>query len=453
MQEGAMGLDNFDQTVIEESGTASDILSQFYNVEISQHSAKKYLAGIRLHLRHKAELPCDDVPISDMEELIIKGDGSQTTKRMVMLSESDKLDPPKIMLLMGYDPIQWELISCKTRRNYWDVSMKLRNDFTKKLGKSDGSWAETNVVSTEPHKETNHAYTVTISVKPIQAQITSSIVKQIFSGLQSPKLHKYKYVHDGCMLEIPMLDFHLGKLAWGKETGQDYDLNIAIDKYKKTITDIISRVKYYKIPIEKIVFPIGQDFYHFDTTTNTTTSGTQMDTDTRWKKMYKSGVELLIYAIEQLRAIAPVECMYVAGNHDKMLSYCATVTLNAYYKSIDSVTVDSSPTARKYIHYGKCLIGYSHGVEEGKRIQQLMQIEQPSAWANSLYREWHLGHLHKELVNEEGGIIIRRLSAITGTDAWHNEKGFIGAIQKTQAFIWDKNLGNMLIINSFGAGE
>ena len=77
-----------------------------------------------------------------------------------------------------------------------------------------------------------------------------------------------------------------------------------------------------------------------------------------------------------------------------------------------------------------------------------MQIEQPQAWGETIFREWHLGHLHSEHAKEVGGIIIRRISSITGTDAWHKEKGFIGAVRKAQAFVWDKELGKRLTIDS-----
>jgi len=428
-----MPLDSFDANVLSEHGLAQDILKKIYDRDISQNSARKYLTGIRIHLEHKAKMHGEERPISEMEEVVVKQDGSRTTTRMLLLSEEDQQDPTRIMTLMGYDPLQWELISCKSRRNYWDTTTKQKDE--------DGvTYAE---------KSTNHAFMVTLTVKPIKQMVTVDIIRQAVEGLKAVDLPKYEYKPGGLLLELPILDLHLGKLAWGEETGEDdYDLKIAEKLYRSTILDFIARVKAYGLQIERVVFPIGQDFFHVDTTTNTTTKGTAVDYDTRWEKMFVKGVELLAWAIEQLRAIAPVECMYVAGNHDKMLSYCATVTIQAWYREIDGVTVDITPTTRKYVKFGRCLIGYSHGKEEGKRISYLMQIEWPEAWGKSDFREWHLGDLHHEEAAETGGIIIRRISAITRTDAWHAEKGFLGAIRKAQAFIWDKEKGLQDIMNS-----
>lgn len=60
-----------------------------------------------------------------------------------------------------------------------------------------------------------------------------------------------------------------------------------------------------------------------------------------------------------------------------------------------------------------------------------------------------MGHFHSEKVREEGGIIFRNLGSVTGTDAWHYEQGYVGAVKKHQSFIWDyeKGLSEILITN------
>ena len=169
--------------------------------------------------------------------------------------------------------------------------------------------------------------------------------------------------------------------------------------------------------------------------------------DGRWEKIFTEGVEFLVWAVAELRRLAPVDIFYIPGNHDKMLSYCAVVTLAHAFSKAEGVTVDLSPTPRTYRGFGKCLVGFSHG-KEGKRIEKLMQVEQPKMWGKSLWREYHLGDKHSEKVWEDGGIIFRRISSITSTDGWHADSGFKGAIRKAQAFEWDKELGLINIQNS-----
>ena len=159
------------------------------------------------------------------------------------------------------------------------------------------------------------------------------------------------------------MDFHLGKLAWGEETGgQDYDLKIAEKLWRKTVADLLSKAELFGAP-ELVLFPIGQDYFHFDTPQTTTTSGTQLDSDTRWQKMYSKGVELLVWAVEQCRAIAPVKIIWIPGNHDTVLSYTATVGLAQRYAECKGVEVNLSPTRRKYFSYGSSLMASRNGLK------------------------------------------------------------------------------------------
>jgi hypothetical protein len=82
-----------------------------------------------------------------------------------------------------------------------------------------------------------------------------------------------------------------------------------------------------------------------------------------------------------------------------------------------------------------------------------MQVEAPEAWGASIWREMHMGHLHTERTVTKNGIVFRRISAITATDAWHAEKGFIGSVRQAQAFIWHKKNGLQVIVNSNVRGQ
>lgn len=422
-----MILDQFDLDVLSASGSPEEIMREFYGKRIGKNNATKYVQGIKTHIKTKERM---GEKRNDLNERVILGNGQITTKRMMLLSESDSNDPTRIMQLNGFDPLKWEMVSCKVRRNDWDSMMKLKDE--------DGK--------AYPHRETSHQYRVELTIKPIQDILSTEYIQKIFEELEPPEIMKVKYKGGSMLLELPIMDLHLGKLAWGAETGQDYDLKIAERLYKATVLDILGKVSGCNFDIEKIVFPVGQDFFHVDNSDSKTTAGTQVDIDSRWEKIYAVGIELLIWAIEQFRQIAPVDIMYVPGNHDTVLSYCAVYTLHARYGSCDGVNVDVSPTPRKYIHYGVNLIGYSHG-KEGKRIEHLMQQEQPKEWGDSIYREWHLGDLHHEEAQEIGGVKIRRISSITATDAWHAEKGY-RAIRMAQAFIWDKEKGRQFVIDS-----
>lgn len=243
------------------------------------------------------------------------------------------------------------------------------------------------------------------------------------------------------MLEVPIVDLHLGKLGWAPETGENYDYKIARQRYSFVMDEVVSRAS--QASIEKILFPISNDFFHFDTLEQTTSNKTPMDSDMRWPKLYSVGMQMFVKSIDALSEIAPIDVLLIPGNHDRMTGYYAIEYLYAWYRNIDHVNVHVSPMSRKYFEHGNTLIGYSHGDKEKGRIAGNMQVEAAKAWGRTKYREWHLAHEHSESSKELAGhgIIIRRLSSITGPDLWHADKGYVGSIPKQQCFLWDKETG------------
>ena len=63
-------------------------------------------------------------------------------------------------------------------------------------------------------------------------------------------------------------------------------------------------------------------------------------------------------------------------------------------------------------------------------------------WGRTQHRELHLGHLHTELVvDENSGLIVRRIGSPSGTDAWHYENRYVGSRKAHQLFLWHKEVG------------
>ena len=273
-------------------------------------------------------------------------------------------------------------------------------------------------------------------IDKIHSLVTEHFDNWNYDGPTIPLRPKVK---SNLMLEVPIVDLHLAKLAWEPETGENYDSKIAEKRFMEVIYDVVERSK--GMEFEQILFPIGNDFFNYDTIDGETTRGTAQSNDSRWQKMYLKGNELLIKAIDILKVIAPVKVFQIPGNHDFQTSFYAIVNLASYFRKDENVTVDTNPKTRKYIEFGKNLIGYTHGDKEKKRIFGNMQVEAAEAWGRTLYREWHTGHLHSEQVKEEHGVKVRSLSSVTATDSWHSESGYVGAIATSQSFVWDKQRG------------
>ena len=247
------------------------------------------------------------------------------------------------------------------------------------------------------------------------------------------------------LLEISFPDLHIGKKAWDEETGDNYDIDIAIQRCKAAIDELISRVDTTKI--EKILLPLGNDMLHVDNKAGTTTAGTPVDADSRFGKMFRTAKELVIDIITKLSTIAPVDVLIVPGNHDEATIYTLGEILDAWYRNEPRVTINNSPKLRKYYQYGKNMVMLTHGDKEKyNELGLIAATEEPMMWGTSKYREVHVGHFHKSKSisyttgDEYPGFKIRVLPSLSSSDAWHVAQGFI-SMKGAKAFIWDKEKG------------
>lgn len=273
---------------------------------------------------------------------------------------------------------------------------------------------------------------------------------------------KLENVVENNLFEVSIFDLHLGKLAWGGETGENYDTKIARARFLGAIKSLIQRASGFEY--SRILFPVGNDFFNSDTIFNTTTKGTQQDEDLRWQKTFDIGVRLLIDAINLLKQTGrPVDVMVIPGNHDFERSYYMGKYLEAWFNNDPTVIMFNGASPRKYYRFGEVLLGFTHGSEEKEASLPMLMandIESKPLWSETKYHEWHLGHIHRKrninytvldksrMINEELGITIRYLSSLTGTEEWHHKKGFIGQIKAADAFIWNDEAGLIAHLNS-----
>lgn len=286
-------------------------------------------------------------------------------------------------------------------------------------------------------------YKSKLCVKPINNGIDMNAVSEHFKNFV-PEYSKTikKANHDGGnKLLVPALyDVHFGKMGWHGEVGEgeNYDLNIAKERFLKNSKAYIERVKGQKF--EKVLYVIGQDFIHSEPDGNTV-NNTKQDCDGRYQKIFTVACEALIESIMDFKEIAPVDVVLVQGNHAENSEFFMAELLKAYFRNDDDITVDSSPMLRKYYRFHNNLLGLSHGEYEGKRIAELMPVEARSDWGETEYHEFLLGHLHHESSLESTGVTIRRIPSICGVDAWSKKMGYCMSPKRSVAFVYDAEHG------------
>ena len=255
-----------------------------------------------------------------------------------------------------------------------------------------------------------------------------------------------KEQQDSNLLEMSMPDFHLGQLSWGKETGrQNYDVKISYTLLIDAVEYLIEHTRQFKI--DKIIFPIGNDFYNVNSAMNTTFAGTAQDEDCRWQKSFTYGREMAVEAVDRMSSVADVTVVVIPGNHDYEKSFYLGEALKAWYRNCKNVTVDNSPMIKKYYDYGNTLIGYTHGDKmRHNDLPLIMATDVPDKWAKTKYREFHVGHLHRKSMNEFRQVRVEVLSSLAPISAWAANAGY-DHLREATAQVYDKERGKIAVIN------
>ena len=420
-----------------------EVYELLYGTQVSSDHARKCLTNLQMTIDeyNKSNIDkqiCDSniinitfIPSTNLEKELTKNyketveinkDGTQSSDKLIIMNQEEAKDVNFLLEKHGFSNLVWELVSC--RNNIWNVA-----------NKQDGILT---------------LYSSKIVVKPRITKFNPKWVKEVLENLDldSPVIDTKPYNITGKTLEINLADVHIDKLCNIDETRNEYSTEIGIQRLWQVINDIIEKVKYYNI--KKILIPFGQDISNIDNMFNTTTKGTPQDTDVKYDVLYKILLKNIIQIIHKLSEIAPVDIIYVGGNHDKLTSFTMTEAMYWHFLNNDNVEVDSIFNNRKYRLIGGNLLGFAHGADEKRNIIYCMQNDVPELWGKSKYREFHLSHFHKEkMIDEQNGIIFRWISAICGNDAWTYNNGYVGSQKKAQAFIWDDEKGLECIINSY----
>lgn len=351
---------------------------------------------------------------------------------------------------------------CGVDRDVWKVKNHILN-----------KWDVTSWKSGEPERSQN--FQVKANLERVEALHKYKYAAELFIEMtkdyEPPQLTisaKYNtsvpsdVQDENNIFEICIFDLHIGKLAWHGETGEDYDTKIASKRFNSALNKLLYRSSSFNY--DRILFPIGSDFFNSDTILNTTTKGTYQDEDLRWQKTFKVGCRLIVDGINLLKQTGkPVDVLVIPGNHDFERSYYLGSYLEAWFNNDPQVNIDNGASPRKYYVFGDVLLGYTHGSEEKEGSLPLLMAsdkESKPYWSKTKYHEWHLGHFHRKIqknytvldkgksLAEDLGVTVRYLSSLSGTEEWHHKKGFVGTIKAADGFVWNDRNGLVAHINS-----
>lgn len=250
------------------------------------------------------------------------------------------------------------------------------------------------------------------------ADALASDVKGLAPIIPAPK-HS-----DADLLAVyPFGDPHFGMYAWAKESGDDFDLNIA---RRLTIGAVDRLVEAAPNAGTAIFLPLGDVFHMDDQTNQTPAHKHQLDADGRFVKVLQVGIETFRHAIMRtLEKHQRVIVRFVSGNHDPHAVWALAFSIAAYFEKEPRVTVDLSPAKHWFHRFGKVLIGATHGDStKHPDLLGVMAADRPEDWGATKHRYWYTGHVHSQRVTELPGVLCESFRTLAAKDAYAAGSGY-----------------------------
>lgn len=218
-------------------------------------------------------------------------------------------------------------------------------------------------------------------------------------------------------------DIHFGALMWDKESGEDWNIDIA----RKTVFDAYDHL-FATSPNSEIgiISDLG-DLTEADNDKNMTPkSGNVLSVDSRYPKVLQVAYESLIYAIKKaLTKHDKVYFLNINGNHDTNTGHAIREVIRMTFINEPRVVVDPLPTPIKYFQHGTVLLQFAHG--DGMKMKQageVMAVDCEQVFSSTKYRFSHFGHTHVDKVIDTPICRVESHRNLPPNNHWAHQMGY-----------------------------
>ena len=213
---------------------------------------------------------------------------------------------------------------------------------------------------------------------------------------------------------VGLTDLHFGELG--------HDASRVLDS---ALGQLFKRWEVRGAP-SRIVLPIGSDGMHFDTAGYTTTAGTRMEASGAARETVVNYMNLVSDLIAALTTVAPVYCLPMAGNHDRLMSYATFAAMRLAFRGDDRVTFSGSLSEVQVLTHGKAFIALHHGDRhKPTALAGILPRDFAVQWGETEYRYCLLGHYHTPgTFGTKSGIECVYMPSLAPTDEWTEGMGF-----------------------------
>lgn len=262
-----------------------------------------------------------------------------------------------------------------------------------------------------------------------EAKALSDALESVLDDFQCPAIPSVRRQGKsatGLLTAYNITDFHFGLHAWGDETGDDWDTEIA----KRTLVEAVQSMIAGSPPSRDAVLAIMGDYAHWDGLDAVTpTSHNLLDADTRFQRLVDIMIDSTIQIIGMLlQAHQKVHVLICEGNHDIVSSVWLQKIIKHVYRNNRRVTTDDTPFPY-YAHlHGKTMLCWHHGHKMKNENLPMLFATEPryrEMFGQATHTYIHTGHYHHHESKEHSGVIVERHPTLAARDAYAARGGWV----------------------------
>lgn len=256
-----------------------------------------------------------------------------------------------------------------------------------------------------------------------------------------PVMYEPDDTADDLLTMYVLTDYHAGMLAWGEETGADWDIRIA----EQGLIKYFTRAASLSPNSETAILANIGDLLHFDGMLPVTpTSKHILDADTRFQKLVRVVIRALRHAVSiLLDKHKHVHIIMAQGNHDESASAWLRECFSEFYAAEPRVTVDTRPDPYYCYEFGNTSLFLHHG--HRKRIGSIDTVfagKFREVFGRTKYSYGHMGHLHSSEVKETNLMILEQHRTLAAPDAYSSSGGWLSG-RSACAITYSRDYGEL----------
>jgi hypothetical protein len=246
---------------------------------------------------------------------------------------------------------------------------------------------------------------------------------------------------DSLLNQYTFTDYHMGMLAWWREGGADWDLNIAEEVLWRSFMNMMLAAPAARVGL---LVQLG-DFLHTDGLVPVTpTNHHVLDADSRFPKIVQTTIRILRRIVNyMLTKHEEVWVLHAEGNHSPASDVWLQQLFIALYENETRCKVINSVLPYYAVQHGKTMLAFHHGhLLKNGALPALLAAQFPEMWGTTAKRYCHTGHRHHSEEKEHPGMLVIQHPTLAARDAYAARGGWY-AERAAQCFTYHKEFGQV----------